>query len=232
MSVSSIPGRHTDPVTVPAGDRAGATGRHAGATGDRAGATGCRGPGRPRNAEASRAITDAALRQLEEVGYAKLSMESVASEAGVARATVYRRYRSKADLITAAIGARVTARQSEVEASTDPKGELTRFLQEFDERFAESCFEVIGALVAAREEPEAMALHRARVVEPGISYARRILVRARDLGQIGGDADVDLALQMLAGAVFARRVSGVTEPTDWAERAVTIIWRGLARATP
>ena len=62
-----------------------------------------RGPGRPRDQRASTAITEAALRQLNELGYAKVSMESVAGEAGVARATIYRRYRDKADLITAAI---------------------------------------------------------------------------------------------------------------------------------
>lgn len=48
-------------------------------------------------------MTEAALRQLAEVGYARVSMESIASEAGVARTTVYRRFKDKADLITTAI---------------------------------------------------------------------------------------------------------------------------------
>ena len=61
--------------------------------------------GRPRDERASQAINEAALRLLMEVGYARLSMESVASEAGVARATVYRRFKDKADLVTAAIAA-------------------------------------------------------------------------------------------------------------------------------
>ena len=52
-----------------------------------------RGPGRPRDERATSAITDAAVRQLNVLGYANVSMESVAAEAGVARATVYRRYR-------------------------------------------------------------------------------------------------------------------------------------------
>ena len=68
-----------------------------------------RPPGRPRDERATRAITEAALRQLAEHGYARISMESIASEAGVARATVYRRYRDKADLITAAIAANSNA---------------------------------------------------------------------------------------------------------------------------
>ncbi len=62
-----------------------------------------RPPGRPRDERATQAITDAALHQLKAMGYARVSMESIASEAGVARATVYRRFKDKADLITTAI---------------------------------------------------------------------------------------------------------------------------------
>jgi len=58
--------------------------------------------GRPRDERATQAITEAALRQLAELGYARLSIESIASEVGVARATVYRRFKDKADLVTAA----------------------------------------------------------------------------------------------------------------------------------
>ena len=43
-----------------------------------------RPPGRPRDERATRAMTEAALRQLAEVGYARVSMESIATEAGVA----------------------------------------------------------------------------------------------------------------------------------------------------
>ena len=68
-----------------------------------------RKPGRPRDQRVSSAITAAAVRQLADLGYANVSMESVATEAGVARATIYRRYRDKADLITAAIAANISA---------------------------------------------------------------------------------------------------------------------------
>ena len=159
--------------------------------------------GRPRDERASSAITGAALRQLGEVGYARVSMESVASEAGVARATIYRRYRDKADLITAAIADNNSA-HLEPAASTDPRRDLIAYLTEFDQRFAESCLEVVGTLIGAREDPAALALHRQRVVGPRMGYLRSLLVTAVELGQLRPDADLDLALQMLAGSVFAR----------------------------
>ncbi|MHB1584356.1 MAG: TetR/AcrR family transcriptional regulator [Acidimicrobiales bacterium] len=174
----------------------------------------------------TRAITDACLRQLAEVGYANMSMERVAAEAGVARATVYRRFRDKADLATAAIAANggdLTGRPI-----TDPRGDLVGLLEEFDQRFAESCLEVLGALLGSREEPHALELHRQRVVGPRMSFFRAVLERARQLGALDADADLALATDMLVGAVFARRVrGGATDDRDWAARAVDAVWAGF-----
>jgi AcrR family transcriptional regulator len=183
-----------------------------------------RPPGRPRDERATRAITEAALRQLSELGYARLSMESVASEAGVARATVYRRFKDKADLITAAIAGNPGGRFPG-EPSDDPRADLVAYLEAFDERFAESCIEVVGTLLGSRQERAALTLHRRRVVEPRMAYVRTLLVRARELGEIGADTDVDLVVQMLTGSVLARRVSGASSPPHWARRAVDMIWR-------
>jgi AcrR family transcriptional regulator len=185
-----------------------------------------RGPGRPRDQRASSAITGAALRQLTELGYAKVSMESVASEAGVARATIYRRYRDKADLITAAIASNSSDHLDPV-PSRDPRSDLIGYLEAFDDRFAESCLEVVGTLIGSREDPRALALHRQRVVGPRTDYVRSLLERARALGQLRPDADIDLAFQMLAGSVFARRVVGVPSSPGWAERAVATVWKGM-----
>jgi AcrR family transcriptional regulator len=186
-----------------------------------------RSRGRPRDERATAAITGAALRQLADVGYAKISMESVASEAGVARTTVYRRYRDKADLVTAAIATNSSTHLT-TGPSRDPRADLVAYLNEFDERFAESCLEVVGTLIGAREERGSLELHRQRVVEPRMGHALDLLARAGELGQLRADADLDLALQMLAGSVFARRMAGVASTPGWAERAVDMVWVGLA----
>ncbi len=185
-----------------------------------------RGPGRPRDERASSAITDAALRQLAELGFANVSMESVAGEAGVARATIYRRYRDKADLITAAISAN-SSTHLVPGPSDDPRADLVTYLEAFDQRFAEGCLEVVGTLIGWREEPGALDLHRQRVVGPRLAYLRSLLERARALGQLGDGADVELAMQMLVGSVFARRVAGTPSDPGWASRAVDTIWAGM-----
>jgi AcrR family transcriptional regulator len=142
----------------------------------------------------------------------------------VARATVYRRFKDKADLVTAAIadtpGGRFPDRLSE-----DPRADLIVYLEAFDERFGESCVEVVGTMLGSRDERAALTLHRRRVVEPRTAYVRSLLVRAQELRQLSADVDVDLAVQMLSGSVLARRISGVASPQHWAPRAVDMIWR-------
>jgi AcrR family transcriptional regulator len=184
-----------------------------------------RAPGRPRDQRASRAITEAAIRQLDDAGYSAMSMESVASEAGVARATVYRRYRDKADLITSAIADHAASIPSG--PSEDPRADLCRFLIDFDHRFAAWGMGVLGSLMTNRDDPGALELHRQRVIAPRLAYGRRLLEQAQANGELRADADLDLAFQMLSGSVFQRRVAGMVSTPGWAARAVDAIWNGM-----
>ena len=182
--------------------------------------------GRPRDARASRAITEAALRQLFDVGYANMSMESVAGEAGVARATVYRRFQDKADLITSAIATGVEGPQT----TGEPLVDLVSFLEGLDTRFSESCLEVIGCLLGSRTDPSAMALHRDRVVGPQRRALVALASRAKEAGLLRQDTDLDLFAEMLVGVVFARRIMGVRSDAGWAVRAVEAACAGAATA--
>ena len=173
------------------------------------------------------AISEAALRQLDRLGFGQMTMESIALEAGVSRATIYRRYRDKADVVTDAI-AGAAAVQPASDGRADPRRALVRFLEAFDGRFAESCLEVIGGLVGDRSAPHALEMHRKRVVKPRTDYALSLLEEAQRRGELAPDADLGLAMQMLAGSVFFRRVGGQQASPGWAEKAVEAIWRGMA----
>src|SRR5436190_9316777 len=65
-------------------------------------------PGRPRDARADRAIVTATLELIAAVGVHDLRMDDVADRAGVGKAAIYRRYRSKDELVTAAVAALVS----------------------------------------------------------------------------------------------------------------------------
>jgi AcrR family transcriptional regulator len=164
-----------------------------------------------------------------------MTVESVAVEAGVSRASVYRRFRDKADLVTAAIAQandRPDDNGDDAAPARDPRRALIEFLEEFDARFAESCLEVIGGLVGAREDPTALAMHRQRVVAPRRAYGRSLLEAAQAGGELAAEADLDLALQMLFGSVLFRRVSGERVAKGWARRAVDAVWAGMGPGPP
>lgn len=60
-------------------------------------------PGRPRSAQSHQAMLQATLELLAEVGFEAMSIEAIASRAGVGKTTIYRRYNSKAELVADAI---------------------------------------------------------------------------------------------------------------------------------
>jgi AcrR family transcriptional regulator len=191
-------------------------------------ATVTRRPGRPRDEQATRAILSAAVHQLVVVGFGRVSMDSVAAEAGVSRATVYRRFRGKADLITAAV--EWAGADTGPLPSPDPRTDLVAYLTDFDARFAESALEVVGGLLGLRDEPRAMELHRRRVVGPRTGYVRALLQQGHDEGRLPGD--VELLVQLLTGAVLARRLMGVPPDEQWAEAAVAVVWPATPASPP
>ena len=60
-------------------------------------------PGRPRDPAVEERILDATLRQLAEHGYARMSVDQVAAASGISKPAIYRRWKGKADLATAAL---------------------------------------------------------------------------------------------------------------------------------
>ncbi len=60
-------------------------------------------PGRPRSLKSHQAILQSTLKLLAEVGYERMSIDAIANGAGVGKTTIYRRYKSKAELVGDAI---------------------------------------------------------------------------------------------------------------------------------
>jgi len=188
-------------------------------------------PGRPRSVEADRAILDATVDLLYEDGYAGMSMESVAEAAGVGKTTVYRRYRDKADLVTAAIASMPGMR--EMPDSGDTRADLLQMLQSVvrsKQRVQD--MRLVGTLWAEQERnPELVKLFRQRVIGPRRKMMLEILRRGQERGQVREDVDTALVLEMLIGAHFARQFNGRPFPRDWAGQVVDTIWPALEPRT-
>jgi AcrR family transcriptional regulator len=182
--------------------------------------------GRPRDEHTDEAILATTLHLLKEVGYRYLSVEAVAAEAGVAKTTIYRRYRNKADLATAALAAMIPVEEL-VPPSDDPQRDLVAFLDQFESAHEDVGVDVIGSLLGDRDDSEFIELHRQRIIHPRQRRSRQLLRRAQELGLIRPDADLDLVMEMLIGSFIARHLAGRKRPSRWAETAVATVWKGL-----
>jgi AcrR family transcriptional regulator len=187
-----------------------------------------RRPGRPRSERADHAIIEAALALFAESGVEGLCMEKVAARAGVGKATVYRRWPGKEDLLLDALAALKTP-------LPEPRGESVRedliaLLEAMsaDTSDPRRSREFALLLGEGQKYPRLLARYEETVVEPRREVFRKVLRRGVANGELRAGVDVDTAMFMLVGAVIVR---GKYEPEiicpEYAERVVDELLRGL-----
>jgi len=190
-------------------------------------ATGRR-PGRPRSERAEQAILDATLDAIGECGIEGVRCEDVAARAGVGKATLYRRWQGKEELLIAAFA-------SLKSPLPEPRGDsvredLTAMLAVMaadadDPRYAQQF-----ALLHGEEQryPLLVARYRDEVAEPRRELIRSVLRRGIETGELRPDTDIEVAMLALTGAVMARGKHDITpaEP-GFAGRVVDELIRGI-----
>jgi AcrR family transcriptional regulator len=188
----------------------------------------CRRPGRPRDARAERAILEATMDLVAEVGFAGLTVDAVAARAAVGKATIYRRWASKADLLYAAMEA------LHEEWETPDTGSLRADLVAVFEHLAEYVVatragRAMPALVAEAETNGELSDLVHRFVHDRREKTRAIFERARERGEIGDGFDVELAIDMACAPVFYRRLlSGAPIRAEDGARVVSMLLDGIA----
>ena len=188
-----------------------------------------RTPGRPRSAAADRRILDAALRLLLDEGYTGLSLEGVAAAAGVGKTTIYRRYRDKRELAAAAVSGFVEEVAPTYDTG-DSRGDLLALMTEVYGILAGlGFFRMMGTLlVEERRNPELLERFRERVIHPNRQRIRTILEGARHRGDLRPDAELEIAVDMFAGALIARHLTGPEPSPAWMQALIDQVWSGIA----
>lgn len=158
--------------------------------------------GRPRSAHAHRAILDATLKLLADVGYEQLTVGEVAAVAGVGKATIYRRWPSKAPLVIEAF--------SQLPALVAPDtgnllDDLTGLLRSFAKILETTPLPRVLPILAAESlhDPELSKLFLPMAGarrEPLIAILRRAM--ARD--ELPADLDVEAAADVVVGPIMTR----------------------------
>lgn len=163
-----------------------------------------RPPGRPRNADADTAILDAALELLIERGAGAASIEQVARRAGVTRATVYRRFPDKTQLLIAAV---------ESAYGNPPPTPEIRDLEHLLTGWAAALADplqrgLLRRLYGAFDDyPEIADAYEMQFGSRRSDARRAVLERARDNGELPPDTDPAILLDVLTGAVWQHLVT-------------------------
>lgn len=182
-----------------------------------------RRPGAQMDPEADRLILETTHRLLREHGYDRLTIDRVAREAGVARTTIYRRYRDKADLVSAAI--QTMSDRSKRPNSGDARRDLIAHVEHVRRNYGMS---LAGTLLMEEPyNPKLIELFRDRMVHPQRQAVRDTIQRGIERGQIRPDVDIERVLDLLLGALFGAVFASGRPDTSWPEQVVDAIWPAL-----
>jgi AcrR family transcriptional regulator len=186
-----------------------------------------------RNESSRRAVLTATLDLLQEVPYARLSIEGIATRAGVGKQTIYRWWPSKAAVLFDAF--LLLSEESEGQAprlpdTGDLRADLTLVLKATvaelnDPRLAEPMRAL--ATEVAHDETLAAAYHE-RLDAPLREAKRRRLRDAQEAGELAGDLDLDVAVDLIWGPVLNRWLQRSGPLTDeYVDALVDTALRGM-----
>jgi AcrR family transcriptional regulator len=195
--------------------------------------------GRPRSPEVDDAIITAALELFTEGGANAASMQAIAARAGVGRLTVYRRWANKEDLIAQAIEsarADIPDPDPETLAETSLTDLVERVLPGAAATLARPGFRALLAqtLGSNQTHPRIMRSYWDHHIEPRRRVSLALLKRARDIGDLPADTDVEVLVDMMVGAVIYRVLQPQPLDAADAERFLRAVYTqaGLLKARP
>lgn len=176
------------------------------------------------------AITGAMFDQLAETGYARMSMDAVARRAGVGKAAVYRRWRSKQAMLVDLVGAAMRRNLPEVPDTGSLAGDVRAFLDVIAAQIADPRIRRIAldVLVETTRTPELAVALRDAVDRPRRIAAATVLTRAIDRGELSAGLDLELGLDVLISPLLIRLFRAADQVDDaYLTRLTTVVVAGL-----
>jgi AcrR family transcriptional regulator len=160
------------------------------------------------------AILDAALSLVMEVGYDRLSMDALAERAHAGKATIYRHWSGKAEVVVEAIRRRKCEATVPAQHTGSLRGDLVATLDCMNSSMStENSALLVGVLSAMRKDQELADLMRSQVIDARKDMLDEILERAVAAGELTAGADATVVDEVLSAMFFNRLViSG--EPID------------------
>jgi AcrR family transcriptional regulator len=186
--------------------------------------------GRPRDDAREQAILDAAVDLVAEIGYDAMSIEAVAARAKSSKATIYRRWPGKAELVAEAMRRRAEPVLDEMPDTGSLRGDLLAMAQRmFDSMKGIDGGLMCGLAVAVRNDAEFGRLMASHLHEQKLRSIAAILSRAEARGELPPGVDPSLVLQVAPGVALFHQISGESLDAAFAEYLVDRVLIPLLR---
>ncbi|NYJ06691.1 TetR/AcrR family transcriptional regulator [Petropleomorpha daqingensis] len=166
-------------------------------------------PGRKRDHTRDAVILDATLAVLAEQGYDRMTIDMVAARTGMARATVYRRWPTKADLVLQAVSGMSSG---DVDAAHLPdtgtlRGDLAAMIRPFDDEQQQVRIQAVAGLLAvAKADPRLADIVAGAGIGPWVEAGRTLIRRAVERGEFRPPVDLDTLAELIPMMCIARAV--------------------------
>jgi AcrR family transcriptional regulator len=164
-----------------------------------------RPPGRPRSEQSRQAILRSTLELLyRNGGFADLSIEAIAADANVSKATVYRWWPTKGALVADAFSASADE-ELRFPDTGSVRNDMALQMRRLIRIFRSKRGKIVAALLAGgQSDPELIDAFRERFLWPRRRQAYQTLQRGINRGELASDSDLDLILDSLYGPIYMR----------------------------
>ncbi|MBB4714633.1 TetR/AcrR family transcriptional regulator [Streptomyces luteogriseus] len=157
----------------------------------------------------------AVLDLLREVGYDALTMDAVAARTRSSKATLYRQWGGKAQLVVKALRHNKPVKNLDEIDTGSLRGDFHALLARADDTEMEQSGALMrGLATAIHANPDLHSEFRSQIIEPEIADSRRVLQRAVDRGEIRADCPaLDFVVHMMLGAFVTCALVDERPPT-------------------
>lgn len=178
-----------------------------------------------RRARSEEKILAATRELLGEEGFGSLTVEGVAARAGVAKTTIYRRYRSRNDLALAVL-LDMVGEVSTVPYRADSRTELVKLVDRTVELMGTTVMGRImkGLVSEVAADPELALVYRERVVSHRLADVSALVERGIARGELRPGLDPEMVTDLLLGPIYYRFfLSGAPLDKDFGTRLVAAL---------
>jgi AcrR family transcriptional regulator len=184
-------------------------------------------PGRPRSIKSHQAMLQATLELLAEVGFDVMSIDAIASRAGVGKTTIYRRYASKEELVADAIE---NIREEIVIPDTgNLQGDIDALIQNAAQITLSPLGRQTVAMIisSASSNAQFAQIYWTKYLQPRQKTFAIVLERAKARNEVPIDLDSDLVFDAMSAIMLYALIFQPTSEswTAYVHRALNLLFR-------